>query len=428
VSLRNFIEKLEKEGTLVRIDKEVDPYLEMAQILKERGGQTVLFENVKNSEYKVVAGVCSSRDNFAKAIGCSKDDLIFKIADAIAKPSKPKVVEKAPCQEIVIEGVDLSRIPIMTHAKTDLGAYITSGVYSSMGKNGRLNASIHRASPTGKNKLVARICHRDLYKNMVEAGGKMPVAIAIGLDPVTNLVGAISAKDVNEYEIANTLKPFELVKCRKSDLLVPSDAEIVLEGSIDMNETHKEGPFPDITGTSDAVRDREPVITIDLITQRKNAVYQGLLPAGNEHRLMMGMPKEPTIYMEVSKVAKCKNVLLTTGGCSWFHAVVQIRKEKPDDGANAAKAAFNGHKSLKHCVVVDDDIDIYDPNEVEWAISTRVQADKNAVVFRGPGSSLDCTADCIEGSDRRETAKVALDATIPSNLDKATFLKTKIGL
>jgi UbiD family decarboxylase len=427
MSLRKFIEVLDKEGKLVKIEKEVDPHLEMARILKEKDGQTVLFEKVKNSKYKVVAGVCSSRDNFAEAIGCGKDDLIPKIADAIAKPSKPKVVEKAACQEEVLKDVDLSRIPILTHATTDLGAYITAGVYSSMGKNGRLNASIHRASPIGKNKLVARICHRDLHKNMVEAGGKMPVAIAIGLDPVVNLVGAISAKDVNEFEIANTLKPLEMVKCRNSDLLVPAEAEIILEGSIDMNETHKEGPFPDITGTSDVVRNNEPVITIDLITQRKNAIYQGLLPACNEHRLMMGMPKEPTIFMEVNKVCKCNNVLLTTGGCSWFHAVVQIVKKNPDDGMKAADAAFRGHSSLKHCIVVDEDINIYDPNDVEWAIATRVQADKAARIFRGPGSSLDCTADCIEGSDRRETAKVIVDATIPSHLNKDKFLKAELG-
>jgi len=428
MSLRDFVENLDKEGKLVKIEKEVNPYLEMARILKEKDGQTVLFEKVKNSKYKVVAGVCSSRDNFAKAIGCGKDDLIPRIADAIANPSKPKIVQKAVCQEEVIKDVDLSKIPILTHATTDLGAYITSGVYSSADKNCRLNASIHRASPISKNKLVARICHRDLHKNMVEAGGKMPVAIAIGLDPVVNLVGAVSAKDVNEYEIANTLKPFEMVKCRNSDLLVPAEAEIILEGVIDMKETHKEGPFPDITGTSDVVRNSEPVITIDLITQRKNAIYQGLLPACNEHRLMMGMPKEPTIFMEVNKVCKCRNVLLTTGGCSWFHAVVQIAKKNPDDGVKAAEAAFKGHSSLKHCVVVDEDINIYDPNDVEWAIATRVQADKAARIFKGPGSSLDCTAECIEGSDRRETAKVALDATIPSNLPRDKFLKANLGV
>ena len=425
--MRTFIEALDKQGKLVRIKKETNPYLEAAEILKQYDGQTVLFEKVKGSSYRVAAGVCISRDLFAQAVGCSKDDLILRIADAIAKPSKNRVVEKAVCQEEVIKDVDLSKIPILTHAKTDLGAYITSGVYSSRGKDGRLNASMHRASPIAKNKLVARICHRDLYKNMVDAGGKMPVAIALGLDPVVNLVGAISAKDVNEYEIGNTLRPFDMVKCKNSDLLVPADAEIILEGTIDMNETHREGPFPDITGTSDVVREKEPVITIDLITQRKDAIYQGLLPAFNEHRLMMGMPKEPTIFMEVNKVCKCKNALLTTGGCSWFHAVVQIEKKNPDDGIKAGEAAFKGHASLKHCVVVEEDINIYDPSDIEWAIATRVQADKNARIFRGPGSSLDCTAECIEGSDRRETAKVIVDATIPSNRPRDKFLKAKLG-
>jgi UbiD family decarboxylase len=265
-----------------------------------------------------------------------------------------------------------------------------------------------------------------LWKNLEENDGELDVAICLGLDPTVLLAASISAGDVDEVEIANSMKPLKLVKCISNDLLVPADAEIILEGILTTKEKHEEGPFPDISGTFDKVR-QEPVVLIKKVTRRKDAMYQGLLPAYNEHRLLMGMPKEPTIYNAVNEVAKCKNVLITPGGCCWLHALVQIDKEGDDDGIKAGEAAHKGHKSLKHCTVVDSDVDIYDLADIEWAIATRVQADKDIKVWRGPGSSLDATAEKIEGSDRLMTAKVVIDATIPSHLDKEKFLKADLG-
>jgi 2,5-furandicarboxylate decarboxylase 1 len=141
----------------------------------------------------------------------------------------------------------------------------------------------------------------------------------------------------------------------------------------------------------------------------------------------MGMPKEPTIFNAVNEVAKCRNVLITPGGCCWLHAIVQIEKKNADDGMKAAEAAHKGHGSLKHAIVVDDDIDIYDLADVEWAIATRLQADKNVRIWRGPGSSLDATAERIEGSDRLMTAKVAMDATIPWDKKREKFQKANLG-
>ena len=127
----------------------------------------------------------------------------------------------------------------------------------------------------------------------------------------------------------------------------------------------------------------------------------------------MGMPKEPTMFNEVNKICKCKDVYITPGGCSWLHAVIQIVKQNPDDGKKAIEAAFKGHKSLKHCVVVDDDINIYNNNDVEWALATRFQADKAAVIIPNqPGSSLDPSGDLSEGKKAR-SCKMGLDATIP---------------
>jgi UbiD family decarboxylase len=159
------------------------------------------------------------------------------------------------------------------------------------------------------------------------------------------------------------------------------------------------------------------------MTFRRNPIYQTLLAGRKEHRFLMGMPKEPTIFNEVKKVCDCKDVYITTGGCSWLHAVVQIKKQNPDDGKKAIKAAFEGHKSLKHCVVVNDDINIYDPNEVEWAIATRFQADKDTVILTNQrGSSLDPSGDLTEGRKAR-TCKMGLDATIPLKVTVKGFKK-----
>ncbi|MFC2162776.1 UbiD family decarboxylase [Candidatus Altiarchaeota archaeon] len=426
MSLRDFIGELDKVGKLIHISRKIDPRLEAAQVIKEHPTETVLFEDMKGSDYKVAVGVCASRDNFAKAMGIEKKDLLFKIAEVIDKPTEPKIVTEAACQEVVEDEVDLSKIPVLTHASKDLGPYMSSAVWIANDPEWGINADFHRASPIAKDKLVARICHRDLYKYMQKTD-PLEVAICIGLDPTVTLAASISTKpDVNELAIANSMKPLEVVKCKTIDVYVPADAELVIEGTITASETHAEGPFPDISGTFDRVRD-EPVFTAKCITHRKDPIYQGLLPAFNEHRLLMGMPKEPTIFKAVNKVAECRNVLLSPGGCSWLHAIIQIKKKKADDGVNAGKAAFEGHKSLKHAIVVDDDIDIYDLADIEWAIATRCQMDKDAHIWQDKGSSLDCSACVIEGSDRLMTAKLALDATIPWDKDIESFKRAKLG-
>ncbi|TET65678.1 hypothetical protein E3J49_01040 [Candidatus Bathyarchaeota archaeon] len=213
----------------------------------------------------------------------------------------------------------------------------------------------------------------------------------------------------------------ELVKCKTIDVEVPKDCEIVLEGRITKERT-SEGPFLDLTGIVDRVR-QQPVIEIKCITHRENPIYQTILAGRNEHKFLMGMPKAPTVFNEVNKVCECKDVYITLGGCSWLHAVVQIKKRNSDDGKKAIEAAFKGHRSLKHCVVVDDDINIYDPNDVEWAIATRFQADKGAVILpKQRGSSLDPSGDLTEGK-KATTCKMGLDATVPFKKTDKGFKK-----
>jgi UbiD family decarboxylase len=219
------------------------------------------------------------------------------------------------------------------------------------------------------------------------------------------------AMGVDELAIAQALAPTPLARAVSVDLEVPAECEAILEGRI-TGQLAGEGPFIDLTETWDIVR-QQPVIEIDCITHRRSPIYHALLPGGLEHRLLMGLPREPTIFRAVSKVADCRNVSITPGGMSWLHAVVQIAKHNPDDGRLAIEAAFGGHRSLKHVVVVDDDVDPFDPGAVEWAVATRFQADRDLLIYEDqPSSSLDPSAKLVPGHKAR-SAKMGLDATIP---------------
>ena len=413
MTLRSFIELLQKKGGLIKITKPVSTEYEMAGIINALAEKPVYFEKVKESSYPVVAGIVSSKDFIAQSLGIGKDQLLPKLLSAIQNPVAPQIAEKGACQEVVETDVDLSKLPIMRYTEKDGGKYIASAV--SIIKDPQLgrNMCFHRLMLKDKNHFVARIVeNRGTDSALKKAGGELDIAICIGNSTATLLSAATTMPmGVDELGMANALEKIELVKCKTVDLEVPNSCEFVLEGRI-TKEKASEGPFLDLTGIVDRER-QQPVIEIKCITHRNNAIYQTILAGKNEHKFLMGMPKEPTIYNEVGKVCQCKDVYITPGGCSWLHAVVQIKKVNADDGKKAIAAAFKGHGSLKHCVVVDEDINIYDPHDVEWAIATRFQADKDAIILPNqPGSSLDPSGDLTEGKKAR-TTKAGLDATVP---------------
>ncbi|MFH1403405.1 MAG: UbiD family decarboxylase [Candidatus Altiarchaeota archaeon] len=428
--MREFIDKLDREGKLIKIDKEVDTKYEIAAILKKAEGNAVKFSNVKGHNISVVGGVGSSRELIAKSLGIEQKNLLFRIADAIKNPKKPEVMEKPPCQEIVWKGkdADLTRIPLLTHYEKDGGPYISSGVVAVSNEKWGRNIATHRMMMYGpKNKLVVRICARDTMEYLKDSGGEMDATLVIGVHPAVQIASATRTKiDFDEMGIANALVETPTAKSLTNNIEIPANAEIVLEGRISSEERVGEGPFVDITGTYDFPKRQEPVFTVDTISMRKNALYHALLPGFAEHRLYMGMPREPTIFTEVNKVCECKNVVLTPGGCGWLHGIVQIRKKNPDDGMKAIEASFKGHSSLKHVVVIEEDIDIYDRNDLEWAIATRFQASKNAVIKEAPGSSVDPSGEPVPGSDRQKTTRVGIDATMPSDREKKDFMRPYI--
>jgi len=421
---RNFIETLDKNGELTKIAKPVSTEYEMAGIISTLDEKPVYFEKVKESSYPVVAGLVSSKELIAQSLGISKDRLLPKLSAAIEHPVPSQVIKKGECQEVVESKVDLTKLPIMRYTEKDGGKYIASAV--SIIKDpefGTQNMCFHRLMLLDKNRFVARIVeNRGTDTALKKAGGELDIAICIGNSTAVLLSAATTMPlGVDELGMANALEETALVKCKTVDLEVPKDCEIVLEGRITKEKT-TEGPFLDTTGTIDRIR-QQPIIEIKCVTHREKPIYQTLLPGRREHQFLMGMPKEPTIFNEVNKVCECKDVYITPGGCSWLHAVVQIKKKNQDDGKKAISAAFEGHKSLKHCVIVDDDIDIYNPHDVEWAIATRFQADKNVVILPNqPGSSLDPSGDLTEGK-KATTCKMGLDATIPFGKTDKSFTK-----
>lgn len=426
MDLRTFLKRLEKDGELIRIKKEVSAEYELANVLNALGEKPTIFENVKGFDFPVFGGITSSRDVIAKALGTTKEQMLHKTVEALRKPVPPQMVESAPCQEVIVKNPDLDKIPLLTHLPGDGGRYASATVAIIKDPETGRNACYHRLMQIGKNRCTARLIPKRQTRTTYDKTDKdLEMAVCIGNSVAVMVAASLGPEPgVDELAIANALDPTPLVKCVTKDLEVPADAEFVLEGRL-VKEVDREGPFVDLTETRDFER-QEPVFIIDCITHRKDAMYQALLPGRMEHKILMGMPKEPTIYDEVSKVADCRNVLVTIGGGSWLHAIVQIKKKNPDDGRKAIAAAFEGHKSMKHVIIVDEDVDIYDPVAVEWALATRFQAGKDAVVLTDqPGSSLDPSGN--HSGKKTLTDKVGLDATMPSGVDPSKYVRVKYG-
>ena len=429
MDLRAFIAELDAAGELQRIPGAVSPQFEVASILARHDGQPLLFEHLTGYPgWRLASGYVAQRSHFARVLGCSVNELVPAMAKALAQPASPPLVEGAPCQEIVLSDVDLDQIPIPRYHPRDGGPYITAGVAVIVDPDYGRNLSFHRLMRIGRDRLVGRIVEQrgtDTAWRKFPDG--LPMAVCIGLPPHILLAAAMSpSKGVDEMGIAQAMAPTPMTRARTVPLEIPANAELVFEGVL-THEFASEGPFPDLSGTMDGVRE-QPIFKVTTITHRRDPIFHALLPAGLEHKNLMGMPREPTIYAAVSKVATCREVLITPGGCSWLHAVVQIEPHGPDDARLAIEAAFRGHSSLKHVVVVDTDVDIHDPADVEWAIATRFQADRDLILLRGqPSSSLDPSARQIPGQ-KTQTAKLGLDATIPWGAEKEGYLRVHYAM
>jgi UbiD family decarboxylase len=429
MSYRNYLHKLNERGELVCVKPPISKDYEIAGALKQLEPSPVLYEQVIASPFKVVGNLFCSKAAFAGYFGVSSRDIIPLMANAIQRRSPPQVVDTAPCQEVVLLNPDLDALPILRHCDADGGNYISSGVVIARHPRYGLNADFHRCMQVSKTGMAMRVVQGRHFDAFLQELGQVDVAVCVGNPPNILAAAATSVEiGVNELEIANALQTFSVVRAKTVDVLVPAEAEFILEGVVYRDRRHAEGPFVDLTETYDVVR-QEPMFEVSAITHRRDAIWQALLPGGLEHKLLMGMPREPTIFRKVSEVAHCLDVNVSPGGCSWLHAVVQIDKQREDDGIKAIHAAFAGHRSCKHVFVVDEDIDIYNPQEIEWAMATRFQGSVDLVIKENElGSSLDPSAEA--GSHL--TTKVGFDLTKPlkaegKSFEKAAYPQVELG-
>ncbi|HWQ67795.1 MAG TPA: UbiD family decarboxylase [Methanospirillum sp.] len=382
--MRKFIDLMRTKGLVEEIHEPVSSVYE-APKRSSKTDRLIFFHNLDGNQ--AVMNVTSSRESLAAALGVPPGEMVPWLA---ASRYNGAVIDDGL---LTCGPVDLDKIPIMKHYPLDAGRYICAGVVFSK-YNGVENASVHRMLQKGKDGLVARLVEgrhtHTMLRQALADGTKLPVAVAIGLHPLVMLASCSRVPVGMELPFASELLGGTImVRTLSNGVRVP-DAEIILEGYIGA-ETAQEGPFVDITGTYDPER-IQPVIRLTGMYMKPDPIYHGILPGGDEHKILMGAPYEPLIYKAVAGVTGVTDVVLTKGGCGYLHAVVQIKKRTQGDGKNAILAAFAAHTSLKHVVIVDEDINPSDPLEVEYAIATRVRADTDTIIISGiRGSSLDPT-------------------------------------
>lgn len=433
-SLRSWLGFLKEQGELAVIDKRVSLEHEIAAITKKLDGQrAVYFTNVEDYNIPVVSGTATTRKQFAAALDTTEKGLTERFLQAIDSPIPCKQIQsdKAPVHDHVIRGeeIDLMKLfPIPIHHEKDSGNYITAGLAIAKDpKTGKQNVSIHRLQVSGKNRLGALILPRHLYnfyKNAEEVGKPLEIAIVIGVDPVTVLASqAIAPLGQDELEIAGALKgeAVPVVKCKTIDVEVPAFAEIVLEGKILPRVREPEGPFGEFPKYYGPKSDKE-VIEISCMTHRDQPIFQTIVPASYEHLLLGGIPREASLLRTLrNTVPTVTNVHLTLGGTCRYHLAVSMKKRNEGEAKNVIFAAFAGHYDVKHVVVVDDEVDVFDVEEVEWALATRFQAEKDLIIANGAlGSKLDPSTDDGVGS------KLGFDCTVPLKRKEMQYERIQI--
>lgn len=429
-SLREWMAVQEQDGILKHVEREVRLEHELAAVGKKACGTYALcFDHPvgkalpRDNTIPVVTAMTGSRAMFAKAMDCPVEEMSRRFSEAQAHPTAPVVVppDKAPVRERVSRDVDLYRLPIPVHHEKDSGQYITAGVV--VAKNpatGERNVSIHRLQVTDRNHLGVLMLPRHLMalqRAAEQAGRSLDVAICIGLDPVALLSSqAIAALGFDEFGIAGTLygAPMELVKGETVDVEYPAQAEIVLEGRILPNVRQPEGPFGEYPKYYGPKKDRE-VVELTAVCTRKDPIFQTIVPATDEHTMLGAVAREGGILQIVRHaVPGARAVHLTPGGTGRYHLVIQIDKKNAGEAKNAIFAAMGSSQEIKHVVVVDTDVDIFDPVDVNWAIATRCQADRDVFIIPGAcGNKLD------PSTDDGLSAKMGIDATVPMK-DKTT--------
>lgn len=472
IDLRSALELLESiPGQMVHTDVEVDPSAELAGVYRYVGaggtvarptktGPAMTFENVKGHPgAKVVIGLLASRKRVGYLLNSKPEKLGFMMRDAVKNAIAPVVVDKskAQCQEVVHlatdEGFDIRKlIPAPTNTPEDAGPYVTLGMcYASDVETGESDVTIHRLCLQSKDEISMFFTpgarHLGAFREKAEALGKpLPISISIGVDPAIEIASCFEPPTTplgfNELSIAGAIrgKAVELAPCVTIDEKCIANAEYVIEGELlvgarvreDQNSnTGKAMPeFPGYTGPANA---ELPVIKVKAVTHRVNPIMQTCIGPSEEHVSMAGIPTEASILDMVERAmpGRVQNVYAHSSGGGKFTAVIQFKKTVPSDEGRqrqAALLAFSAFPELKQVILVDEDVDIFDTNDVLWAMTTRMQADVDIVTIPGvrchpldPSNDPACSWSI---RDHGIACKTIYDATVPFN-QKARFQRAK---
>lgn len=429
--LRSVLERLREKNLLLECNKEVDTIYEMGAVLKHfNNKRPMLFNKIRNSQISSIGGLYGDREIIYDLLNIDHENRIERFMDAIVNPEPYKILNNGPIKENIIKrNIDLEKLlPINKFQEKDSSSFITAGVMVVKDPTtGKYFTSIRRLQVNGGNKLSALIASPKLtndFLKLEKQNKPLEVAIVFGYDAAFLMASQISSATygIDKYEIDSRLRgePLELVKCETVDLLVPANAEIVLEGRIVSGKRETEGPFGELMGYYGHVAPH-PIIEIDGVMHRDNPIYQTAFPCREEH-VSNGMIREIELYYHLKNQLDVVDVYVTEGGGYRFNAIISIRKQKEGDAKTAILASLGLNKDLKQVVIVDEDVDIFNLQDIEWAITTRSQASLDYVIVEGAlGSSLEPSHDL-----RGVTDKIGIDATKPLSDEKEKFSRAII--
>ena len=418
--LREFLNLLEEKGELLKTKKPVDVKFEISSYIRktsDQHGPALLFENVKNFTMPVVGGVFATRERAFLALESSPQDYVNRFEHALDHVLPPKLVSSAPCKDVIHSGkdVDLTQLPIPTFSEKDPAPFITLGLCISRDpKGGGKNTSIYRLQLKGRNRLG--IMAQQLVRQLTEAesiGRGLPIAIAIGTDPVLALATQWMAPyGTDELALAGALRgePVAVVKAETVDLEVPATAEIIIEGMVLPNVREEEGPFGEVSGYYTPANPK-PIIEVSAITHRRNPIYQAALTGmpTTENHVLKQLPLEASFYWQLKKeFPGVSAVHFPAAGTVGMTCVIAMKQAYECEARNVI-AAMIGTRRNKITIVVDDDVDIFDMEKVWWAIATRTQADEDVIIFpRVVATAMDPSVRKL-----RVGSSLGIDATKP---------------
>jgi UbiD family decarboxylase len=426
MNLRSFLHELESKSPeeIWRIREEVEPGPEITALvleLERRGEHPVLWlERVRGSRLPVVTNVFAHRRRYARALGVPLEDLHDEWVRRGDRRLAPVFRSTGPVREVVETGdaVDLGTLPIIRHFTEDAGPYVTNGIVVAKDPDtGVRNASFHRMELRGRNRLGTSLHSRrhlwDYQRRADERGLPLPVAVVVGAHPLFHFGSGLwkGPIDADEYEVAGGFlgEPLEIVPGVTVPVEAPAEAEIVLEGHILPGVREPEGPFAEFTGYA-SERSTQHVIQLSAITRRRDALYQDIVGGiSAEHTQLLAVPQEARMLKVLrAHYPSVRGVSYPHSGTCRLHCYVSMKPSAEGQAKNLAMTAFGEDLALKLVVVVDDDVDVFDEQEVLWAVATRMQADRDVfIVPNAMGAILD------PSTRAGTTAKMAIDATRP---------------